>query len=113
MDILEAGVLSGEDALEIAQDVQIAGILKDADVQPAVGQVRVGEEAERPAVEAAVANKNEASLDRPDFVIAADEFRRFLSGHVGGGEEVTDWAEGFFERKVGGLKDFGVQSDPG
>lgn len=111
-DVGEFGVNAEEHAAEIAHQRDVVHLLKNAHVEHAVLEIGLGENLERAAVEATVADEDEGAFDRVMIPCHA-QLRRFLGDDLRGGEEIAERAEHFFRFQRRAFDHLRIESDSG
>ena len=104
---------SENDVLQIFQQLEIADLLEDEDVEQAIVDHRVLEKRKRPAVKPAVADEDERAFFRLRFLRFDQEPRRPPARDLRGGDEITQRPEISFESEAGFLHHLRVEADAG
>lgn len=112
VEVIEVGVQAGDDAGEVADEIEVALALCDDDVEETVVEAGIFEDLERGAVVAPIPDEDEGTF-AGDAICLDEQAWRLLRGDLRGIEDVAERAEAFLELGSRGLDDAGIEADAG
>ena len=103
-------MFSEGDRLKVADDIPVALVFKNHDIEKSITRTRPFKKRERTAVKSAISNQSKASLARWPTFRFKRELRWARRGNLDQRQNVAQRSEGFFQIRGGATNDFRVQA---